>query len=592
MYRVGLSPSEQAQQISWDLSPYTGKVAQLTLHKSDGWIALLAPSKAAPTVEFGADESAPLTYARKQIDQETHAVSDDLDRLAASQLSFFGRGCGIPPEDLQNPKIGNHGTWLVALTDKWVYHVDVSGNQTLRPISNLPQVLPGLGHEGMPEPSSVRAASLLKTTKELRSALGLDQQGNLTQTTVKQELIFLNRPGGSVKTFGGRYLVRLSDADNNQYLEVIFDSDYKPMRVDTTLLSSDAKRLSAALMRAFRRSGAAVPLREESAPFSLATFFDPSEYRFEVDASAFEGAPFLDPALTQNPFQHDNFDDATSNLLVNGHFSATGRTDFVDVESWMRTQDFKFWQFEFWSRCGHVGGARGNWDRLKNSWQRPDVQVFHHPLKDYRLIGGEPSELKTFTLSDNRDYQFPTATSKQLETKFRSDLEQCTVGVFLTHGGPLSDVLQLRRGLDVWFIPGSQQIKFGTGKLRHLFFNSCGAMESFKGKEEGNRYLTLFKEWIPARFVQGLRTACGMDGNADTSGQSGWRFFGPYNQGNSISDAWRRSAINESRTNAPVTVSYGATPIEALSTLLDGRFASERVEPLWSSSSVWRDIRP
>ena len=57
------------------------------------------------------------------------------------------------------------------------------------------------------------------------------------------------------------------------------------------------------------------------------------------------------------------------------------------------------------------------------------------------------------------------------------------------------------------------------------------------------------------------------------SSNGGWRFFGHYNSGESISQSWVSAALEECDCNHPVMAAYGATEEEAANTMLDGRFS-------------------
>src|SRR5690242_16949086 len=59
----------------------------------------------------------------------------ELEQVAITQFTAFGNAMGVAPEELANPQIRRQGTVLYAQTDRWVYCIDVRGNQTFRPRS-------------------------------------------------------------------------------------------------------------------------------------------------------------------------------------------------------------------------------------------------------------------------------------------------------------------------------------------------------------------------------------------------------------------------------------------------------------------------
>jgi len=64
--------------------------------------------------------------------------------------------------------------------------------------------------------------------------------------------------------------------------------------------------------------------------------------------------------------------------------------------------------------------------------------------------------------------------------------------------------------------------------------------------------------------VNGLRTVCGADGEAALWDRGGWRFFGHYNKGESISDSRAFAMLDEFVDNCPATAAYGKTTSEAV----------------------------
>ena len=208
----------------------------------------------------------------------------------------------------------------------------------------------------------------------------------------------------------------------------------------------------------------------------------------------------------------------------------------------------------------------------------------HRSLRDYALVGGEPTQTNSIRQSDGRVYEYPFAELAQLAPAFYDDLEQCHVAVLNTHGGQINGRYRFRRGYDVWveFRPPMGR-GLGSGDLRHLFLEGCSGLTYQHPPSEA----VLLSTWMQSAMSDGVATICGVDGEYVALDRNGWRFFGRYHKGDSISDAWGLGIIDECERNAPATTAFGATRGAALETLLDGRFAPQRAEAHWAAASVW-----
>jgi hypothetical protein len=82
--------------------------------------------------------------------------------------------------------------------------------------------------------------------------------------------------------------------------------------------------------------------------------------------------------------------------------------------------------------------------------------------------------------------------------------------------------------------------------------------------------------------AEGIRTIGGFDGGRIGGETTGWRFFGHYHLGESISQAWINMALEEYECNAPVMLAYGTSENNAAETLFDGRFTKTRVHANWA----------
>lgn len=491
----------------------------------------------------------------------------------------MARALGVHTAELDHTTLDDHGSFVSAFSNRWLYRLDLSGNQTIKPISMLDVELPALGKPDLATEDVDRLQAVQMAT-DLAAALGVAKAADLRKTTCKKETVLLERCGtGRVDRRRGRCLVRLSTLDAITYFQVIFNDHLKPVRVDTNIRTKPVESAIRLLQQRSESAKEMPPaLPDTSATTLFGTFFDTSEIRFEGNAYAFEGADFLNPMIAENPYKRSIFDDRNEGLFLQ-----------ADFETYHGTADFRFWSYYWWNLYGRVGAARGNFDANSRRWQKPNVHIAHHRLSDYSLVGFNPNAFRPLELADHQTHQVPHAYSIYPEDRFYDDLESCTAAVFLTHGGPIQGRLQLRRNLDVWFIARNPGAKFGHGNLRHLFFCSCSTMGCFKSApaSQNDRDASLLSEWLPGGYISGLRTACGIDGDFNANDRGGWRFFGYYNKGDSISDAWAMGMIDECDTNAPVTVSYGATPEEALGTLYKGRFSPDRARPTWATASVW-----
>lgn len=274
---------------------------------------------------------------------------------------------------------------------------------------------------------------------------------------------------------------------------------------------------------------------------------------------------------SSNPFTHDSFD--------------LKHVDRVSAERYRNSEDYHWWCWAWWQHYGCVGGFRGNslGGEEQARWEFADHQLLHHrSLASYQTVQGPPRKTKTIQQSDG-PIAYPFAVGQTFKPAFYRDLEQCNVAWIFTHGGPIQGAYQIRRGLDVWVKLAPPGRKLGVGKLRHLFLDGCAA---FTYRREPQS-VHLLKTWIRQAPVNGLCTVCGVDGEASLLDRSGWRFFGHYNKGESVSDAWAFAMLDEFVGNSPATAAYGRTTGEAVETLLRGRFTDEKAASKAVAISIW-----
>jgi hypothetical protein len=306
-------------------------------------------------------------------------------------------------------------------------------------------------------------------------------------------------------------------------------------------------------------------------------FFDQDEARFALTALSFEGEPFLDLYQEMNPFERGDFDPKT-----------LGRVSVPDyLRVYCGSQEYRWWCWTWWERYGRVGAFRGN--SLERGgrvgWEHPQYRRVHHvSLGAYGLVEGEPRQTTPIPQPDGRPVRYPFAIGRHFDPSFYRDLEQCHVAFLFTYGRTFEGVFQVRRGWEVLVVLLPPSRKLGVDHLRHLFLDGCGAFTFRRGNPALQAHLV--KTWIEQAPADGLRTVCGSDGGLGGD-RGGWRYFGYYNKGESISDSWAFADLDEYVENCPVTAAFGSTTREALGTLLTGRFTDQRAEAKAVAISVW-----
>ncbi len=427
----------------------------------------------------------------------------------------------------------------------------------------------------MGRPGALRSgpdeAGLVQRTRRLASSwLPAERLGSLKPAVKRETLLLAKLPGGAISEMRGRTIVRFLGQDGG-FFQAVFDPESALLRVDLAVADAPTMDLCdlAILARLSAKGRPAI-----KTPLNLGCFFDPGEYRFEINAFAVEGEPFLELYQEQNPFGRDEFD-----------LKAPHR---VSVRDYRDSQDYRSWCWTWWERYGRVGAFRGNYleRRGRAGWEYPQHRlVQHRSLGAYRLVEGEPRQTKVIQQSDG-PVKYPHAVGRHLDASFYRDLEQCHVAFVFTHGGPIDGVYQVRCGLDVWVVLLPPARKLGVGNLRHLFLDGCAAF-TFRREPQGAH---LVKTWIEQAPAGGVRTVCGIDGNATGLDRDGWRYFGYYNKGESVSDSWAFGYLDEYIENCPVTAAYGSTTREALGSLLTGRFTDQRAEAKAVAVSVWAGL--
>lgn len=475
------------------------------------------------------------------------------------------------------PTVTEHMTFWECSDGETTLRVDLRGNACYSRVRGwLPEVPPGSKSAKGPANPTLDDDALVQRTRQLAAPwLSNDVVGSVKPIIKRETLLLAQLPGGKIAEIPGRTIVRLFGPDDIGYgsFQAVFDPRGSVLRIDISFVNARTKEFCyhGLLLRTATSMEA---LHEE--PLTFGCFFDPSEYRFEINAFAVEGEPFLNVEQASNPYALDSFD-----------LKAPHR---VSVERYRNSQDYHWWCWAWWHHYGCVGAFRGNWLEKEGraEWEYPERQLLHHrSLSSYQTTKGPPSDTKVIQQSDG-PVEYPHAVNQLFKSAFYTDLEQCNVAFIFTHGGPIQGVYQMRRGLDEWAKLVQPPRKLGVGKLRHLFLDGCAAFTYRREPEAAH----LVKTWIRQAPVSGLRTVSGVDGGASLLDRGGWRVFGYYNKGESISDSWAFSLLDEFVENCPATAAYGETISEATGSLLRGRFTDQKVQAkavaisIWSGSSV------
>ena len=420
-------------------------------------------------------------------------------------------------------------------------------------------------------------AKLIEETRRLATTLLTPEQATSFKPFVKHEILLLAKlPDGQITESQGRILVRLNGPKQfigPGYFQAVYDPNYGLMRIDLEQLNnSQGKSLAKQLFPT--NSPLPPPYKMVGAkPLTLGCFFSRTEYRFEVSAFHTEDEPFLDVQTTSNPFGTDHF--KVSDLY---------RTS---VPLYHQSKDYHWWSWVWWRQYGSVGTFRGNWITRdqQEAWENPNQVLFHRSFIDYALAQGLPTKTRVFendpTKEPNKVY--PYGFNFDFAPIFFDNLEKCNVAFFFTHGGLVDGTLQIEQQIDVWVKLMPENRKLGDGQLRHLFLVACSGFTYLREPQGAH----LLKTWIRGAKVDGLRTACGLDGGASFGEVVGWRFFGYYNKFETVADSWTFAMLDENPEHFPVTVCYGETPDEAVDTLLHGRFSDERAGAKYVVISDW-----
>ena len=402
-----------------------------------------------------------------------------------------------------------------------------------------------------------------------RRAAGRSQAGREARDLAAGEA-----PRRRINEMRGRTIVRLFGMDvfSTGFFQAVFDPDGALLRVDLAVEDAPTADLCDLAILA----GPSAKGRSESKkPLNLGCFFDPGSLGSSsppAPSKASHSSTFTRHRIPSSP--------ATSTRRLSAGCRCQTICESISA------------------RNNTTGGAGGGGNDMA-AWAPSEetgsnnpagsfgsilsvIVAYHRSLGAYPLVEGEPRRTKVIQQSDG-PVEYPHAIARHLDPSFYSDLEQCHVAFLFTAGQAMEGVFQIRRGLDVWVVLLPPSRKLGLGNLRHLFLDGCSAFTFRRDPQTAH----LVKTWIQQAPADGLRTVCGSDGGASGLDRNGWRYFGYYNKGESISDSWAFAALDEYVENCPATAAYGSTTREALGSLLTGRFNDQRAEAKAVAISLW-----
>jgi hypothetical protein len=531
----------------------------------------------------------------------------------------------LAPEDDTAIEIGFVGNHVEVSSEHWVYIFDSMGHQVFKPVSTYPHVKPSFSDDIGPFleewlQTQVPQATLDEARNLALATLGADYMGDVVADVIARRELMASKSlnGGEMKHHEGRTVVLfippspldtyvrsyktnliegpggkpfvivepISVPPRSYETAVTFAPGGRAVRVESNYLTPEVREV----LDVFREGFAyrEMPRRDYyyDKNFRFGTFFSDGEHRFEITAYSWEGEKFLNkddpyciPEYTPgcNPY----YPFYPWDWCWNSYWAP-------DVDQFIRqTRSYKYWVWYWWDLAGRKNGIRGNWDHDTQSWDFNNVKVIlHKDLKSYNVV--HPINGTTqITTCDGVDLIVPFYEGNKMEDKFYQDLERCHAAFFNTHGGPIDcpranmKIYQIKRNEDVWIpIHEEGDDGLGSGNLRHLFLETCSSMNWIYGPSKGE-YRNIESDWMNYHVADGIRTVCGHDGAGAGADRSGWRFFGHYHDGDSISQSWFNEMLEENPCQHPVVIAYGSTLDEAAGTLFDGRFSEERGGKGW-----------
>lgn len=392
---------------------------------------------------------------------------------------------------------------------------------------------------------------------------------------VKQEVVVVADIAEAKPAFAlGRILVRLM-VDDTHYLQAVYSPGGELQRVDLFLTPDHCSQSIADIFKAKQLPKRMMQPQEALGDeLTLGCFYSTSEDRFNLAAYGCAGEEFLDVTQERNPFVKDKL---SREMPQTSKISAYPESDadrykkrdaamVAWVEEYRKSDASRFWCWYWWDLYGRVGSFRGNSiPHKEGKWTMPNHRLlFVNSLGSYATQGDFPK--------------------KYWSQGFLRDLTSCNVAYLYAHAGPIDGILQTEGPAPAWvrFFP---QNNISDSSLRHLLIEGCGTFTLLHpGK---NEHPHLVETWIKGKTLEGLRTASGVDGPHGGVERDGWRFFGYYNKGEPISDAWAFGILDENANLWPVTAAYAGSTKTALSDLALGRFSKTKAERGAAVFSIW-----
>ena len=530
----------------------------------------------------------------------------------------------VAPEDETPPEAEFIGHHIRVSSEEWVYVLDDGGQQIFKPRAMFPHIEPSLSTDITPSLHEWMEATVPQSTVDEAKRLALDAlsvnyMGDATVTVAtRRELIALKdlNLDTPLRHHAGRTRVFLRpDSPDDQMADRIrtqFTYDPVPgrssiqaeeittpltshetaisfaqgrvVRIDSTFVSTDAR----AVLDVFREG---LGYGHIQAPYPyfdqmvFGTFFQKDEWRFEFSAYTWEGEDFIttnEPHILwyyTNPY-------AYAPIPYCKHLGSIFDDPRVNFDHFRTTNAYRHEYWFNWNWCFNRNGIRGNCEVFDNyrtclDWEIDNWVVKHNNLGQYAVVCPDPSIpalfctqwFKPWTLCTGEHLEYPGG-HYVMEDKFYDDLEECHVAMLTAHGGPVNDInYHFQPYRDIWARVHTAGLDgLGRGKLRHLFFASCAAMNW----HEEEPY-SLPADWHNNHVADGIRSVFGMDGAFYASPfNEGLIFFRFYHSGDSVSDSWTNMAMTIDLNNVPVGIGYGNKAFDALGSLLDQRFNRTR----------------
>jgi hypothetical protein len=528
----------------------------------------------------------------------------------------------VAPEDETEPEaefVGNH---IEVKSEKWVYVLDMAGQQVFRPVATYPLLKDSLSPEKDITPildrwivQPVDASTIDEAKRLAMVALGVNYMGDVAANVIPARELIASKSleSESMSYHEGRtrimfspvipdeqkirkYVTELTHGDDGEPIIKQHPVDLPPRSYETAIIFAGARaaRLESTaalppeglrIVDSFREGllgGYIVGRPYPYTPLTFGSFFSPEEWAFEYNAYAWQGEDFatdttsLCPAYPEGLPCHDDY--------------------FLDFDYFRNRPLYHNLFLSEWCDLGGYSGIRGNcldYDvvtRTCRSWQIPGVAVVKHGDLSTYAYHCPPENAPCFPGSVNHrhcdGYQriYQSRVGVKMGQAFYGDLEACHVAMISTHGGTPKcdwglDFYQFKKQTDLWTsLHREDDDGLGKGKLRHLFLQTCNSMGWVHEPKHGGLRI-IDSQWMNSHVADGIRTICGVDGPAVGKAGAhvtGLPFFSHYHNGDSIIDSFFAQELAACDCNAPVTIAYGSTEDEAASTLFDGRFEKER----------------